>query len=435
MTTLAELNQEWRLRVQTAADALCAGRMVIIVDDPDRENEGDVVVAAQHCTPESINFMKTHARGLICVPMLPTRLDELQLPLMSEVNTATHGTAFTISVDAAHGTTTGISAQDMATTIQTLADPASLPEDLRRPGHVFPLRYQPGGVLKRVGQTEGSVDLCRIAGLVPVAVVCEICNEDGSMARANDLHSFSAKHELPIVHVADIVRYRLASETLVRRVDRAQLPTSYGEFTIYGYEVPLTGEHHLALVMGDPRQVESVLVRVHSECLTGDTFHSQRCDCGQQLDWALARIAQDGVGVLLYLRQEGRGIGLINKIRAYHLQDQGLDTVDANLALGLPADKRDYGVGAQILRDLGVRKLRIMTNNPQKLVSLEAYGMSIIERISIPLEGARSPMGHRYMRTKAEKMGHMIDVDELSTDTQYEAADSEQTPAAFTESK
>jgi 3,4-dihydroxy 2-butanone 4-phosphate synthase / GTP cyclohydrolase II len=413
MTTQIESKADCFARVQAAAEALQQGRMVILMDDPDRENEGDVVCAAQFCGAEQINFMKTHARGLICVPLLPSRLDELQLPPMSQVNTATHGTAFSISVDAEHGTTTGISAQDMAATVAVLLDPQTKSVDLRRPGHIFPLRYESGGVLKRIGQTEGSIDLCRIAGLYPGAVVCEICNDDGTMARADDLHYYSEKHNLPIVHVSDLVRYRLDSETLVRRVDRAKLPTSYGEFTIYGYEVPLTGEHHLALVKGDLKTQDSVLVRVHSECLTGDTFHSQRCDCGQQLDWALARIAEEGAGVLLYLRQEGRGIGLLNKIRAYHLQDQGMDTVDANLALGLPADKRDYGVGAQILADLGVRKLRLMTNNPQKLVGLEAYGMSIVERISIPLEGARSPMGHKYMRTKAEKMGHMIDVAQI----------------------
>jgi len=415
MSTRDDNNQDWRARVEQGAAELRAGGMVILVDDPDRENEGDVVCAAEFCTPEIVNFMKTHARGLICVPMLPERLDALALPLMSEVNTASHGTAFTVSVDAARGTTTGISAQDMSITIRALADPMTGADDLRRPGHVFPLRYQPGGVLKRVGQTEGSIDLCRLAGLHQVAVVCEICNDDGTMARAAELHHYSEKHGIPIVNVADLVRYRLTSETLVRRVDKAKLPTSYGEFTIYGYEVPLTVEHHIALVMGDLTKVDSVLVRVHSECLTGDTFHSQRCDCGQQLDWALARISEEGVGVLLYLRQEGRGIGLINKVRAYHLQDEGLDTVDANLALGLPADNRDYGVGAQILRDLGMRKLRIMTNNPQKLIGLEAYGMSIVERISIPLEGARSPQGHRYMRTKATKMGHMIDVSKIDS--------------------
>ena len=417
MTTHDDNSQDWRARVEQGAAVLRAGGMVILVDDPERENEGDVVCAAEFCTPEAVNFMKTHARGLICVPMLPERLDELALPLMSEVNTASHGTAFTISVDAARGTSTGISAPDMSITIRALADPLTGADDLRRPGHVFPLRYQPGGVLKRVGQTEGSIDLCRLAGLHQVAVVCEICNDDGSMARSEELHRYSEKHSMPIVNVADLVRYRLTSETLVRRVDKAKLPTSYGEFTIYGYEVPLTVEHHVALVMGDVSQVDSVLVRVHSECLTGDTFHSQRCDCGQQLDWALAKIAEEGVGVLLYLRQEGRGIGLINKIRAYHLQDEGLDTVDANLALGLPADNRDYGVGAQILRDLGVRRLRIMTNNPQKMVGLEAYGMSIVERISIPLEGARSPQGHIYMRTKATKMGHMIDVSKIEPDS------------------
>jgi len=397
-------------RVEKAADHLANGGMVILVDDPDRENEGDLVCAAQYCTPEIVNFMKTEARGLICTPLQPDRLEKLNLPLMTDANTATHGTAFTISVDAAEGTTTGISAQDMAATIRKLVDPEAKPADLRRPGHVFPLRYHPGGVLKRIGQTEGSIDLCRIAGLYPGAVVCEICNDDGTMARQDDLKEYSEKHGLPIVHVSDIVRYRLSRESLIRRADRANLPTRYGDFTIYGYEVPMTGEHHVALVKGDVRQADAIIVRVHSECLTGDTFHSRRCDCGEQLEWAMSRIAQEGVGVLLYLRQEGRGIGLINKIRAYHLQDDGLDTVEANLALGLPADKRDYGIGAQILRDLGVRNIRLITNNPQKLVGLEGYGLKIVERIGVPLDVMLDSQNIKYLTTKVEKMEHLIDL-------------------------
>jgi 3,4-dihydroxy 2-butanone 4-phosphate synthase/GTP cyclohydrolase II len=413
---MTEPKPDYMQNIEAAASALRAGGMCIMIDDPERENEGDVICAAQFVTPEIINFMKTHARGLICVPLKAARLDELQLPLMTEMNTAAHGTAFTVSVDAAEGTTTGISAADMARTIEVLADPQARPQDLNRPGHVFPLRYHPGGVLKRHGQTEGSLDLCEIAGLYPGAVVCEICNEDGTMARQDDLHEYARKHNLPIVHVADIVRYRLNKESLVRRVDRAVLPTLYGEFRIYGYEVPINGEHHIALVKGDIRAHDEVLVRVHSECLTGDTFHSTRCDCGNQLDWALKRIAEEGSGILLYLRQEGRGIGLLNKIRAYHLQDEGMDTVEANEALGLPVDMRDYGVGAQILRDLGARKLRVMTNNPLKMIGLEAYGLEITERIPIPTQGAQSPMGHKYLMTKAQKMGHLLDVEDLSSD-------------------
>jgi 3,4-dihydroxy 2-butanone 4-phosphate synthase / GTP cyclohydrolase II len=401
------------VRIETAAQALREGRIVILCDDPERENEGDVVCAAEHCTPELVNFMKTSARGLICVPMLPERLDELELPLMAEVNTSAHGTAFTVSVDAVLGTTTGISAPDMSETIMKLADSAARPTDFRRPGHVFPLRYLPGGVLKRVGQTEGSIDLLRYAGLRPTAVVCEICNEDGSMARQDDLHEYSNRHGLPIVHVSDMVRYRLSHDTLVSRVDTARMPTSFGEFTIYGYEVPVTGEHHVALVKGDVCQEDAVLVRVHSECLTGDVFHSRRCDCGDQLDYALRKIGEEGVGVVLYLRQEGRGIGLLNKIRAYHLQDGGMDTVEANQALGLPIDNREYGIGAQILRDLGVRKMRLLTNNPAKLIGLTAYGLSIVEHIPIPLHEVYHAQSVGYLQTKVEKMGHMIDMSDV----------------------
>lgn len=409
--TTEPTKKDYMVRIERAAEALRAGGMVILCDDPDRENEGDLVCAAQFCTPEIVNFMKRQG-GMICVPMLPERLDELQLPLQTENNTSAHGTAFTITVDAVENTTTGISAQDMCATIKVLSDPNTMPEHLRRPGHVSPLRYQPGGVLKRVGQTEGSLDLCRFAALRPIAVICEICNDDGTMARREDLHVYSRKHGLPIVHVSDLVRYRLNHESLVRRVDRALLPTRYGDFLIYGYEVPMTGEHHVALVRGDIRQEKSTLVRVHSECLTGDVFHSRRCDCGDQLNYAMKRICEEGSGVVLYLRQEGRGIGLLNKIKAYHLQDNGMDTVEANEALGYPADNREYGIGAQILRDLGVSKIRLMTNNPQKLVGLEAYGLSIVERVPIPLEAVFDQKSLGYLQTKVAKMGHLLDLSE-----------------------
>jgi 3,4-dihydroxy 2-butanone 4-phosphate synthase/GTP cyclohydrolase II len=418
---------DYVVRIERAVEALKAGGMVILCDDPDRENEGDVVIAAQHCTAGHINFMKKYARGLICVPLLPERLEMLQLPLMADRNTSQHGTAFTISVDAARDISTGISAADMAETVRILADPQAGPDDLARPGHIFPLRYAPGGVLKRHGQTEGSIDLCRIAGLYPGAVICEVCNDDGTMARQRDLHDFSERHGLPIVHVSDLVRYRLANDSLIGFVDEALLPTEFGDFTIRGYEVPLTGEHHIALVMGDISDGQPVLCRVHSECLTGDTFHSQRCDCGKQLEYAMGEIAAAGRGVLLYLRPDGRGLGLLNKIRAYHLQDGGLDTVEANLALGLPADKRDYGVGAQILRDLGVHELKLMTNNPQKLVGLEAYGLRITERIPIPLDHDHSPHVERYMKTKVEKMGHLLDSEKFQAVD--EASGTEKSPA------
>jgi len=406
------LNEEnFEERVNAAISALREGRLIILMDDFDRENEGDLVAAAEKCTPEIVNFMTKNGRGLICVSLTKERADELNLPPMISENTALHNTAFTVSVDVLKGTTTGISAYDRALTVRALADENARPSDFARPGHVFPLRARPGGVLKRVGQTEGSVDLCKLAGLKPAAVLCEILNEDGSMARLNELLKFSEKHEIPLVHVKDIVRYRLRSETLVERVDEAILPTRFGEFRIIGYYVAITEEQHVALVYGDVGGDEPTLVRVHSQCLTGDVFSSLRCDCGAQLHYAMEIIAKEGRGVILYLMQEGRGIGLMNKIRAYHLQDKGLDTVEANIKLGFPADKRDYGIGAQMLRDLGVKKIRVITNNPKKMVGLEAYGLEIVERVPIPLHVIRTDVNEEYLKTKEEKLGHLIPFD------------------------
>ena len=402
-----------RQRVELAASALREGGVAILVDDAHRENEGDLVFAAEHATPELVNFMKVYGRGLICVPLTPERLDELALPMMVQSNTSLRSTAFTVSVDGARDVGTGISAQDMSKTIRLLADPEAKPDDLRRPGHIFPLRSEPGGVLVRRGQTEGAPDLCRIAGLQPAAVVCEICNPDGSMARLPELTQFSQRHEIPLVHISDIAAWRLRHEKLVQRDSIARLPTRYGEFQIVSYVIPVTGCHHIALVMGDITGPEGALCRMHSECLTGDTFHSQRCDCGEQLEYALKRIAEEGSGVVLYLRQEGRGIGLISKLRAYQLQDHGLDTVDANLALGLPADMREYGSAAQMLRDLGVQRVRLLTNNPRKRVALEGFGVDIAERVPVPLLGADSPQGQYYLQTKIERMEHLLDPQQL----------------------
>jgi 3,4-dihydroxy 2-butanone 4-phosphate synthase/GTP cyclohydrolase II len=410
------MTRDEQQRVELAAAALREGGMAILVDDANRENEGDLVFAAQHATPELVNFMKHHARGLICAPLLPERLQALELPLMVQHNTSAHHTAFTVSVDGLRNVGTGISALDMSNTLHALIDPETRPADLRRPGHVFPLRYSEGGVLKRRGQTEGAVDLCNIAGLYPAAVVCEICNSDGTMARPKQLQEYAQRFELPLVHISDIVAWRLRHEQLIQRVSSARLPTRFGEFQITGYEVPLTGEHHIALVMGDISGEAPVLCRLHSECLTGDTFHSQRCDCGEQLEYALQMIASEGRGVLLYLRQEGRGIGLINKLRAYALQDTGLDTVEANLALGLPADKREYSTAGQMLRDLGVSRVRALTNNPRKLVALEGYGIEIAERVPIPLHGAESPQGQYYLRTKIQRMQHLLDPRQLNAE-------------------
>jgi len=395
-------------RVLDAIEEIKRGKFVILVDDESRENEGDLVMAAERVTPEAVNFMLKHARGLFCVPLPPERIRELSLDMMVDNNTERHGTAFTVSVDARHDTATGISAHDRAQTVKTLISPDTKPDDLLRPGHVFPLRAAPGGVLKRVGQTEGSTDLARLAGMYPAAVICEIMNEDGTMARMADLRKFSEKHGIIICTVADIVHFRMVHDLIIRRVDSAELPTIFGDFTVIGYDCNITGEDHVALVKGEIEPDKSVLVRMHSECLTGDVLGSVRCDCRAQLHYAMKMIAEEGVGVLVYLRQEGRGIGLKDKIRAYHLQDRGLDTVDANIRLGLPVDKRDYGIGAQILRDLGVRRIRLLTNNPKKMVGLEGYGLEIVERVPFPSEVISTTENKKYLRTKKERMGHLI---------------------------
>ncbi len=391
-------------------EAVGRGEFVIVVDDEDRENEGDLTIAAEKITPEAINFMATHGRGLVCLSIMGNRLDELQIPLMIEDNTSRFGTAFTVSIDGKKGVTTGISAHDRAATVKAVLDPATRPEDIARPGHVFPLRARDGGVLARAGQTEASVDLARLAGLYPAGVICEIMNEDGTMARLPELEEFSLRHGIRISSVADLIAYRRRSEKLVHRVAEAQLPTRYGEFLAVAYRSDVDPGQHVALVKGDVTGPEPVLVRVHSECLTGDVFGSMRCDCGDQVEMALNRIARDGRGVFLYIRHEGRGIGLHNKIKAYALQDRGLDTVEANVALGFAPDLRDYGQGAQILADLGLTKLRLLTNNPKKVVGLESYGLTAVEQI--PIRAKENPHNRRYLATKRAKLGHLLGVEE-----------------------
>ena len=394
--------------IDEAIEAIAQKKIVIVVDDEDRENEGDLVMAAEAATPENIAFFLAYTSGVICVPLEPERADELDLPLMVVANTEAQRTAFTVSVDYRHGTTTGISSSDRATTIQALIDPATRPTDLNRPGHIFPLRYRPGGVLKRAGHTEATVDLSRLAGLAPAGVLCEVVTEDKSgMARLEELEAFAARHDKPIISIADLIRYRRRHEKLVRKVAEAVIPTAAGDFDAVVYESVLDGEQHMAFVVGDVAHTENVLVRVHSECLTGDVFGSLRCDCGPQLTAALERIAEEGTGVLVYLRgHEGRGIGLGHKIRAYKLQEAGSDTVDANLELGLPVDSREYGIGAQILVDLGVTTMRLMTNNPSKYGGLEGFGLDITERVS--LESTPNDHNIDYLRTKQQRMGHIL---------------------------
>jgi 3,4-dihydroxy 2-butanone 4-phosphate synthase/GTP cyclohydrolase II len=392
--------------IEEAIEDIREGKIVVVVDAPDRENEGDLTIAAQFATPEAINFMAVHARGLICLCLTEERCDELGLRPMTERNETPYGTAFTVSIEAREGITTGISAHDRSRTIQTAVDPSKGAPDLVQPGHVFPLRARRGGVLERTGQTEAAVDLARLAGLIPAGVVCEVMKEDGTMARVPDLIPFCREHGLKLVTVADLIEYRRRHEKLVERMTSVRLPTAYGEFSAVAFREKLTGKIHVALVHGDVDGAEDVLVRVHSECLTGDVFHSQRCDCGEQLDRALRRIAAEPQGVLLYLAQEGRGVGLLNKLKAYELQERGLDTVEANLELGLPADARDYGIGNQILADLGLTTIRILTNNPKKIIGIEGFGLRVVEQV--PIEVPASDENRAYLEAKRDKLGHML---------------------------
>ena len=397
--------------IENAIEAIARGEAVVVVDDANRENEGDLIIAAEKTTPETMAFMVRHTSGVICMPLEGTRLDELQLPMMVAENTTAYRTAFTVSVDAKRGTTTGISAADRTTTVHALIDPQSRPEDLARPGHIFPLRYREGGVLKRAGHTEAAVDLARLAGLQPAGVLAEVVNDDGSMQRLPQLERFAGEHGLHLISIADLIRYRRHREKLVTRVSEARIPTKYGEFTAYVFASLLDGTEHMAFVRGEVAGKSNVLVRVHSECLTGDVFGSIRCDCGLQLDLALERVAEEGEGVIVYLRgHEGRGIGLGHKLRAYTLQDQGRDTVEANVELGFPIDSREYGIGSQILVDLGITTMRVMTNNPAKYGGLEGYGLEIVERV--PLRSRPTDENIAYLRAKQEKMGHLLEIED-----------------------
>ena len=399
--------------IEDAIEDIRDGRFVVVVDDPDRENEGDLVIAAQFATPETINFMATYGRGLICLCLTGERADQLELRPMTERNEAPLGTAFTVSIEAREGVTTGISAADRSHTIQVAIAPDTSPSDLVQPGHVFPLRAKPGGVLERIGQTEAAVDLARLAGLNPSGVVCEIMNDDGTMARTPDLVGYCERHGLKMISVADLVEYRRRHEKLIERGAEVRLPTAHGDFTAVAFREILTGKVHVALVLGAVEGAEDVLVRVHSECLTGDVFHSLLCDCGEQLDQALSQIAREGRGVLLYMAQEGRGIGLLNKLRAYELQAQGLDTVEANMALGFPADARDYGIGNQILADLGLTTIRILTNNPKKLTGIDGFGLTVVEQV--PIEVIPNDENRRYLAAKRDKLGHRLHHQDLRT--------------------
>jgi 3,4-dihydroxy 2-butanone 4-phosphate synthase / GTP cyclohydrolase II len=400
--------------IEEAIEEIRQGRMVVVCDDEDRENEGDLTMAAQFATPEAINFMAKEARGLICLALTPERCDELGLDLMAAKNETPLQTAFTVAIEAREGVTTGISAADRARTIQVAVDPGASPRDLVQPGHVFPLKAKAGGVLERTGQTEAAVDLARLAGLNPAGVICEVMNEDGTMARVPDLIPYCERHGLKMITVADLIAYRRRTERLVERVVDTALPTEFGDFTAVGYRSLVDDKHHVAMVKGHVDGAEDVLVRVHSECLTGDVFHSMRCDCGEQLEAALSQIEQEGRGVLLYLSQEGRGIGLLNKLKAYKLQEEGADTVEANLKLGLPADLRDYGIGAQILVDLGLTSIRILTNNPKKIHGLEGYGLSVAEQV--PIEAVPNSHNEAYLRAKRDKMGHSLHHQGLALD-------------------
>ena len=404
--------------IEEAIEDVRQGKFVIVVDAADRENEGDLTIAAQFATPEAINFMATHARGLICLSLTEERCDELVLRQMADHNETPLQTAFTVSIEAREGVSTGISAQDRSHTIQVAIDPTKSSGDLVQPGHVFPLRARDGGVLRRAGQTEAAVDLSRLAGLNPAGVVCEVMKDDGTMARVPDLVEFCERHSLKMITVADLIEHRRRTEKLVERTTTVQLPTAYGEFTAVAYREKLTGKHHVALVRGEVEGAESVLVRVHSECLTGDVFHSLRCDCGEQLEQALVRLAEEECGVLLYMTQEGRGIGLLNKLKAYELQESGLDTVEANLELGLPADAREYGIGNQILADLGLTTIRILTNNPKKLTGIEGFGLTVVEQL--PIETDPTDENRRYLKTKRDKLGHRLHHQDLRFDADRE---------------